>query len=125
MDYSCAEVSPPVQDKQNRTTESIFDPCHWAECGGGSCNRTSMFTYSCNCREGYLNLLNITTFPCYKDCAIGMDCLSLGIPVSNKSSSPPPHILSNNNTNQANWRCTNNMAWLISILMILGSVILW
>lgn len=42
--------------------------CSWVDCGGGSCNKTSPLTYKCDCLDGYYNLLNITAFPCYKDC---------------------------------------------------------
>lgn len=44
--------------------------CSWVDCGGGLCNKTSPLTYKCNCLEGYYNLLNITAFPCYKDCKL-------------------------------------------------------
>ncbi|CAK7327114.1 unnamed protein product [Dovyalis caffra] len=95
MNFSCMAAPSPVQDKASKHNESIFDPCFWTDCGGGSCNKTSMFTYSCLCTEGYNNLLNISTFPCYKDCAIGMDCTSLGISMSNKSASPVPVMADN------------------------------
>lgn len=44
--------------------------CNWVDCGGGSCNKTSPLTYKCDCLEGYYNLLNITSFPCYKECKL-------------------------------------------------------
>ena len=44
--------------------------CSWVDCGGGSCNKTSPFTYKCDCLADYDNLLNITAFPCYKDCKL-------------------------------------------------------
>ncbi|XP_019253360.1 PREDICTED: vitamin K-dependent protein S-like isoform X2 [Nicotiana attenuata] len=74
----------------------IPNSCHWAECGGGMCNKTSPVTYSCECQEGYYNLLNLTAFPCFKECALGMDCSQLGIDImGNKSSSPPPSLPDN------------------------------
>ncbi|XP_016472090.1 uncharacterized protein LOC107794138 isoform X2 [Nicotiana tabacum] len=93
--FSCGEDAPaPAPDK--RTNTSIFEPCHWAECGGGMCNKTSPVTYSCECQEGYYNLLNLTAFPCFKECALGMDCSQLGIDImGNKSSSPPPSLPDN------------------------------
>lgn len=42
--------------------------CHWADCGGGSCNKTSTFTYKCVCAEGFYNLLNVSFFPCFQEC---------------------------------------------------------
>ncbi|KAA8548679.1 hypothetical protein F0562_000363 [Nyssa sinensis] len=89
LDYSCAEAAPPVQDHESGSTESFFDPCRWTDCGGGTCNKTSPFTYICKCREGYYNLLTVSNFPCFKECALGMDCLTLGISTTNKSTSPP------------------------------------
>ncbi|KAG6757429.1 hypothetical protein POTOM_037741 [Populus tomentosa] len=87
LNFSCMAAPSPVQGKANKDNESIFEPCFWTDCGGGSCNKTSTFTYSCACAEGYNNLLNVSAFPCYRDCAIGMDCRNLGISVSNKSAS--------------------------------------
>ncbi|KAB1218124.1 hypothetical protein CJ030_MR3G014466 [Morella rubra] len=101
LNYSCTKAHSPVQEKERKANESIFDPCHWAGCGGGSCNKTSAFTYKCECAQGYYNLLNFTAFPCYEECAIGMDCMNLGITMSNKSTSPPSvSALSDNDQNQ-------------------------
>uniref|UniRef100_A0A1J3J2P8 Uncharacterized protein n=1 Tax=Noccaea caerulescens TaxID=107243 RepID=A0A1J3J2P8_NOCCA len=102
FDLSCGEAASPAQPKtppkDNNT--SFFDACHWVDCGGGVCNSTKPFIYSCDCREDYSNLLNTTTFPCYKKCALGMDCLNLGIPLSN-TSSPSPAALPDSSKNQA------------------------
>lgn len=96
VNFSCTAAPSPVQEKASGDNQSIFDrkPCYnqnlilsfvvflihrlfgksvfvacfWADCGGGSCNKTSQLTYSCTCAEGYSNLLNVSTFPCYKDC---------------------------------------------------------
>ncbi|KAK3440618.1 hypothetical protein EUGRSUZ_B00935 [Eucalyptus grandis] len=57
-----------AEEKARQANESILNPCHWADCGGGSCNRTSIVSYSCLCDEGYYNLFNLTAFPCYKQC---------------------------------------------------------
>ncbi|KAG6764492.1 hypothetical protein POTOM_031962 [Populus tomentosa] len=95
VNFSCTAAPSPVQEKASRDNHSIFDPCFWADCGGGSCNKTSQLTYSCACAEGYSNLLNVSTFPCYKDCAIGMDCSNLGIVMSNKSAAPTPVMAGN------------------------------
>ncbi|CAD5327931.1 unnamed protein product [Arabidopsis thaliana] len=94
FDLTCGEAASPAQPKPppKDNITSFFDPCQWMDCGGGLCNSSMPFQYSCNCREGYSNLMNITTFPCLKQCALGMDCLNLGIPLSNSSSSSPPAL---------------------------------
>nr|XP_011462450.1 PREDICTED: uncharacterized protein LOC101294746 [Fragaria vesca subsp. vesca]XP_011462451.1 PREDICTED: uncharacterized protein LOC101294746 [Fragaria vesca subsp. vesca] len=93
LDYSCEKAPAPVPDKSNKANTSIFDPCYWMDCGGGTCNKTSKLSYNCECGEGYYNLLNMTTLPCLKECSIGVDCANLGISVSNKSTSPPTPAL--------------------------------
>jgi hypothetical protein len=38
-------------------------------CGDGStCEKGSAFTHLCRCRDGYTNLLNDTSYPCYRQC---------------------------------------------------------
>ncbi|KAK9292500.1 hypothetical protein L1049_020473 [Liquidambar formosana] len=49
----------------------------------------SQYQYQCQCNAGYSNLLNITAYPCYSECALGSDCARLGIKVSNSTSSSP------------------------------------
>ncbi|VFQ65288.1 unnamed protein product [Cuscuta campestris] len=94
INYSCGEGAPaPAPD--NRANTSIFELCNWAECGGGSCTKTSALTYTCECSKGYSNLLNITTFPCFKECSIGMDCN-----LTNRSSSSTSTPSISNNTNK-------------------------
>ncbi|KAK8934057.1 hypothetical protein KSP39_PZI015407 [Platanthera zijinensis] len=78
---------------------SLFDACTWSFCGGGDCFRTSTFEHRCGCKQGYTNLLNISNFPCYKDCSIGADCVSLGISIS---SSPPAQSSSTNPEDNGN-----------------------
>lgn len=95
VNFSCGEGAPPAPAPDRRSNTSFFEPCHWADCGGGSCNKTSPFRYSCNCQEGYYNLLNQTAFPCFKQCALGMDCAQLGFGLTNKSSSSPPSLPDN------------------------------
>ncbi|XP_062213580.1 uncharacterized protein LOC133914496 [Phragmites australis] len=78
-----------------------LDPCELAYCGtGGTCRNGSGLSYHCECKEGFSNLLNITTMPCFQNCSIGADCTSIGIlPFSNSSKSPAPpgsESLSNN-----------------------------
>lgn len=95
FDLSCIKGPTPSFEKEKRANESIFDPCHWADCGDGTCNKTSILTHKCECSEGYYNLLNITAFPCFRSCALGMDCSRLGLTMTNKSVSPPPSLLHN------------------------------
>lgn len=45
---------------------SCVAACSWTDCGGGTCKKTSMLTHTCECNEGYYNLLNSTSFPCLK-----------------------------------------------------------
>ncbi|XP_014513219.1 protein lin-12 [Vigna radiata var. radiata] len=99
LDYACAKAPAPVQEKAAKSNESSFHACRWIDCGGGSCNNTSMFSYNCECDAGYYNLLNVTAFPCFKECSLGMGCSELGISVTNSSSSAPP-ALNDNSKNE-------------------------
>ncbi|CAH9095559.1 unnamed protein product [Cuscuta epithymum] len=99
INFSCGEDAPaPAAPDKRANRTSFFEPCYWAECGGGSCMQTSALTYTCECSKGYSNLLNITGFPCFKECALGLDCN-----MTNKSSSPPTATpsLTHNNSNKA------------------------
>ncbi|XP_027118201.1 uncharacterized protein [Coffea arabica] len=96
----------------------VPNSCHWIDCGGGTCNRTSFFKYSCECEEGYYNLHNHTGLPCYNDCALGNNCSKLGneLPDSSQQSSA------------ATCRDKGDAKWLIistlfSVLGIVGVVI--
>ncbi|CAA2993604.1 vitamin K-dependent S-like [Olea europaea subsp. europaea] len=113
LNYSCGQAPAPAPETGKRANLSIFDPCHWTDCGGGSCNKTSLFTHRCECKEGYYNLLNVTAFPCFKECAIGMDCSKLGFGVMNKSTSPSSPNLADNSSNQASFVPRNEFAWSI------------
>lgn len=125
MDLSCmkAPTPAPVQNKQKRTNESFFDPCSWAECGGGTCNKTSPFTYACQCEANYYNLLNVTALPCFRECALGTECSDLGISVLNRSSSSQTPSLSNNDSNQACLVKGGVFNWLAFIVILLALVI--
>lgn len=79
-----ASAPPPNNDKP---TSSFLDPCFWTDCGGGKCVKTSAFKSTCECGDGYYNLFNATNFPCYKQCAFGADCSTLGISLGNTSTS--------------------------------------
>lgn len=95
VDYSCQEAPSPAPEKEIPANRSVFDPCYWTYCGGGTCNKTSTFIHKCECRDGYYNILNFTGFPCFKECAIGMDCANLGITMSNSSTSSNPALADN------------------------------
>ncbi|KAA8527640.1 hypothetical protein F0562_034965 [Nyssa sinensis] len=123
VDYSCSEAAPPVQDKESRANASIFDPCHWTDCGGGTCKETSIFTHSCECTEGYNNLLNVTAFPCFRECMLGLDCPSLGITGMNKSYSSTTG-LANIGNNQASLISRGNIYWSIIVVMSFAPI-LW
>ncbi|KAI3983681.1 hypothetical protein MKX01_001085 [Papaver californicum] len=94
MDYSCNSVadSPMPEIREPPSNESLFDPCNWAYCGEGSCIKSNTFGHKCKCKEGYENLLNVTAFPCLRECAIGMDCLKLGIAVPNRTTNSTPNM---------------------------------
>ncbi|XP_052190423.1 uncharacterized protein LOC127800060 [Diospyros lotus] len=119
LNYACTEGAPPAQDKEVQANKSFFDPCHWASCGGGICNKTSPFTHKCECRVGYYNLLNTSTFPCFSQCAIGMDCSGLGIATTNTTTSPTAS-LGDNGPNRGISVGRGNGIWLISVAMALA-----
>ncbi|XP_050215902.1 uncharacterized protein LOC126667002 [Mercurialis annua] len=117
MDFSCSAAPSPVQDKSSKSNGSVFDPCFWTDCGGGSCNKTSPFTYACECAVGYNNLLNVSAFPCFKECSIGMDCANLGISLSNGSGSSPP-VLTESSSQGNSCVQVNFYSWTIFILFL-------
>ncbi|XP_024964975.1 protein jagged-1b-like isoform X2 [Cynara cardunculus var. scolymus] len=87
LDYSCMPAplpSPPVPDNYS----SIFDPCYWTYCGEGRCTKNHTYTHTCECNPGYTNLMNVSHFPCFSNCALGSDCRRLGIRVLDASSPP-------------------------------------
>nr|KYP73555.1 hypothetical protein KK1_006185 [Cajanus cajan] len=118
LDYSCSKAPAPVQDKTPKSNESIFDACHWVDCGGGSCNKTSIFSYNCECDAGYYNLLNVTAFPCFMECSIGMGCSELGISIKNSSTSAPP-ALNDNSKNEGSSILRGSSLWLVMLVMFM------
>ncbi|OMO85581.1 hypothetical protein COLO4_21556 [Corchorus olitorius] len=121
LNSECAAAPSPVQEKEDKPNESIFDICRWTTCGGGSCNKTSPFTYDCKCPDGYYNLLNVSAFPCYKECAIGLDCADLGILMPNKSTSTAPTV-SQNDLNQAGSKLLGSYQWVMILAFLLAMV---
>ncbi|PIN07606.1 hypothetical protein CDL12_19823 [Handroanthus impetiginosus] len=85
LNYTCANEDNPRNPNFERSANlSIFDPCYWADCGRGRClsNSNSTFVHTCECEEGFYNLLNATIFPCFSQCAFGEDCPGLGLNTS-------------------------------------------
>ncbi|KAL5782677.1 hypothetical protein ACOSP7_007706 [Xanthoceras sorbifolium] len=121
LNSDCTAAPPPVQEKATKANESIIDPCHWADCGGGSCNKTSPFTYSCECAEGYFNLFNVSAFSCYKECSIGLDCANLGISMLNKSTSPTP-AFADSGKNQAGSNFLGKYNWYHGLIVLVMSL---
>ncbi|KAE8717625.1 RING-H2 finger protein ATL45-like [Hibiscus syriacus] len=122
LDEACAAAPSPVQEKAAKANQSVFDICRWTNCGGGLCNKTSPFTYDCKCSEGHFNLLNVSALPCYRECAIGMDCANLGISMSNRSTSVTP-ASSGNDANRAGSKLLGNCHWLIMLVLLLAMVV--
>ncbi|XP_010559037.1 PREDICTED: uncharacterized protein LOC104827557 [Tarenaya hassleriana] len=127
MDFACGEAPSPAEELKPTKPKngSFIDPCHWTDCGGGSCNTTSPFTYTCECQQGYSNLLNVSAFPCFRQCAFGMDCVNLGIPLFNNSASPPP-ALADSSKSQATRldRSRTPFLWMMIICLYVGSLML-
>ncbi|KAL8485146.1 hypothetical protein ACS0TY_027440 [Phlomoides rotata] len=122
LNFHCEEASPPAVDKQN-TNFSVFDPCFWGDCGGGSCNRTSPITRTCICDEGYYNLFNSTAFACYKECAIGGDCAAIGLNMFNTSASSPhpgPSVVGDSKGHASSVIPRAEFGWLITMATTLA-----
>ncbi|KAL2323751.1 hypothetical protein Fmac_028130 [Flemingia macrophylla] len=120
LDYTCSKAPAPVQDKATKSNGSILDVCRWVDCGGGSCNSTSMFSYNCECDAGYYNLLNVTAFPCFMECSIGMGCSELGISIKNSSTSaPPPPALNDNSKSGESSILQGSSLWPVLIVMFM------
>ncbi|KAI3469615.1 hypothetical protein Pfo_026278 [Paulownia fortunei] len=125
LNYACANAAAPAPDTQKKANLSFFDPCFWTDCGGGSCNKTSLFTHNCECEEGYYNLFNSTAFPCYKECAIGLDCASLGLGIMNSSTlspNPSPGLADNSKSHAAGLIPRVEFGWLITMVTTVALV---
>ncbi|KAK1374143.1 Vitamin K-dependent protein S-like [Heracleum sosnowskyi] len=110
LDYSCMPAAPPAPSVPNN--QSVFDPCYYAYCGQGTCSKNLTYGQTCNCNPGFSNLLNITAFPCFSECALGSDCERLGINVSRSTSDD-----NNKDNNQATSFLPGNFHW-IGIMLI-------
>ncbi|GMP40865.1 hypothetical protein CsSME_00011154 [Camellia sinensis var. sinensis] len=115
LDYSCMPAAPPAPSVIPLNS-SLFDPCYWIYCGGGTCTKNRTMTHTCQCNPGYSNLLNITAFPCYSDCALGSDCAKLGIKVSNSTST------SSSSSNHGSSFLPGTFHWIAVSLMSIAMV---
>ncbi|CAL9062894.1 unnamed protein product [Musa banksii] len=120
INYSCSNGSsaPAASPSPHPTNVSKLDPCSYSYCGAGTCVSTSTFGYRCECGEGFSNLLNMTIFPCYRDCSLGGDCANLGITLSNSSSSSPPG-LSDNGSSSSDTIGPKN---LLTVMLVIGLI---
>lgn len=124
VDYSCEKAqtpSPQIKDPPKNT--SFFDACNWAFCGKGTCAKSNKTGHVCQCEEGAANLFNMTSFPCFGECSLGMDCANLGITMSNKSS-PPPSVLTDRNDSHAGSVLPGKNFWMV-ILMLAIAISPW
>ncbi|KAL6575849.1 hypothetical protein OROHE_000320 [Orobanche hederae] len=149
LDYSCANAPAPVSDNHTKANLSFLDPCFWTYCGGGSCNKTSVFTHTCECEEGYYNLFNSTAFPCYKEWepwrnevllgdledtgsshvgAFGLDCANLGLGINNSTTLRPdtsPSSADDSKSHTVSLIPRVDYGWLIGLSTTLALVLLW
>ncbi|XP_068651401.1 uncharacterized protein [Aristolochia californica] len=125
FDLSCTNSSSPAPSvPEHPTNHSVFDPCDWAYCGQGSCMKTAEFNHKCDCKEGYGNLLNITFFPCFSECALEGECKNMGIGLSNRSSASTTPNLSESSQNFASSKVPGNLLW-TTILMTSMAIASW
>ncbi|KAL1294352.1 hypothetical protein HN51_055112 [Arachis hypogaea] len=120
MNYGCQSAPPPVPEKSVPHNFSAFDPCYWAYCGEGSCQKNKTHTYRCECNPNTFNLLNISVFPCYSACTIGSNCSKLGIKVEDSTAAG-----TNGGSSQASlvvpW---GSLGWIVTLLISSG-LVMW
>ncbi|KAA8544936.1 hypothetical protein F0562_019669 [Nyssa sinensis] len=115
LNYSCMPAAPPAPPIPYNF--SFFDPCYWTYCGEGSCQKNISHIQTCQCNPGYYNLLNVSAFPCFSECALGSaDCDRLGIRISNSTTSTP------SNGNEA--FLPGKLHWITMLVTCVG-MILW
>ncbi|CAN6307926.1 unnamed protein product [Urochloa humidicola] len=128
IDSSCSKgSSAPAPTPLPAPKNFSLDPCELAYCGtGGTCKNGSGLSYHCECKEGYSNLLNMTTMPCFQNCSIGADCSRIGIlPFSNSSnnSPAPPSSESISNKGNAATRGSISQIILLPLLLVVSLVV--
>ncbi|KAM0932620.1 hypothetical protein DsansV1_C42g0238251 [Dioscorea sansibarensis] len=66
---------------------NFSDPCDIIWCGDGTCKLTNKSGHACVCNKGAFNLNNSADMPCFKDCALGANCVNVGL------NTPPPALV--------------------------------
>ncbi|EAY78511.1 hypothetical protein OsI_33607 [Oryza sativa Indica Group] len=70
---------------------TIPKSCVAINCGsGGECVKEEGLSYHCACSPGFVNMFNLTMFPCIKNCAFGKDCSAQGLSPPGSPPPPPP-----------------------------------
>ncbi|KAK8623735.1 hypothetical protein V6N13_065098 [Hibiscus sabdariffa] len=69
VNSACSDASSPVQEKETKMNQSVFDIGLIAEAGRAA--RRPRLRTTVDVRRVYFNLLNVSSFACYKECAIG------------------------------------------------------
>ncbi|KAJ8485847.1 hypothetical protein OPV22_018332 [Ensete ventricosum] len=90
---SMAQASSPSPTPHPDELISLLDPCLYSFCGDGTCVKTSTFGHRCDCKEGFSNLLNKSSLPCYRDCSVDNSC-NKGAVGPSPSPSPYPFVIS-------------------------------
>ncbi|WOK91566.1 hypothetical protein Cni_G00257 [Canna indica] len=119
INYSCSNdtTTRATAPLPNHPNFSLSDPCLLSYCGGGTCVKTSTFGHRCDCQEGFSNLLNQTSLPCYRDCSLGADCANLGISLPNSPPSPPSLPDSGGSSSSGGCRFSaNSLRWILLTL---------
>lgn len=121
IDSSCSNGSPaPAPTPLPAPKNFSLDACELAYCGtGGTCRNGSGFSYHCECKKGYSNLLNMTTMPCFQKCSIGADCSRIGISFSNSSSNSPAPPGSESISNNGNVAAPGSISQRILLPLLL------
>ncbi|XP_064958104.1 uncharacterized protein LOC135608952 [Musa acuminata AAA Group] len=116
ISYSCHNDSMPPAPSPlpNPLNFSLWDPCLYSFCGGGTCVKTSTSEHRCDCKAGFKNLLNDSSLPCYRDCSLGADCANLGITLSNSTSpASPPSLSDNGSSSGGDMLAPNTLLWMV------------
>ncbi|XP_074375732.1 uncharacterized protein LOC141717516 isoform X1 [Apium graveolens] len=79
IDFQCGSGAPPPPLPALKPFNAS-SPCNLVWCGNGDCvvDETSN-THSCQCNQGFANLLNNPSFGCIEQCYLGADCKNLGL----------------------------------------------
>ncbi|KAI4992864.1 hypothetical protein ZWY2020_007177 [Hordeum vulgare] len=125
IDRSCSnDTSAPSPAPSPKNVSISANPCDLAYCGsGGTCKNATGLSYHCECKEGFSNVLNMTTMPCFQDCSYGADCAAIGILPSTNSTSTAPPAGSASVSNNCNAPVPGSVLWQILLpLLMLASL---